>query len=154
MWNIRPSITFVNGAPRVMTCDDHDKGTTYLFSHPPRLPNNNMLSSKHSDQLSHCAIRTRSIKPMQNKYYSTSYQMHEQRGSFNGIDTFNVSSFRKFYFNSKLLNDFEGKENFNRPDINSLLNQLAEEKRTSKFTANNKLGNVMYSHANFYVSTI
>ena len=137
-WRIRPSITFLDGVPHVMTCDEHDKGTTSLFVHTPRSPGHHSLPSKFSDQLSHCAIRTRSIKPMQKKYYSTSYQMHEQRGSFNGIDTCNISTYRKFDFRSSLLSKYESRAIINRPDINALLNQLIEEKTLSKFTANGK----------------
>lgn len=138
MWAIRPSITFVDGVPFVMTCDDHDKGSKSLFIHPPRSPSQYGLPSKYSDQLSHCAIRTRSIKPIQKNYYSTSYQMHEQRGAFNGIDTCNISTYRKFDFNSALLSEVEAVSIVNRPDINGLLNQLVEERRLTKVTVNGK----------------
>ena len=64
--------------------------------------------------------------------------MHEQRGSFNGIDTCNLTSYRNFSFRSKLLSDCESRYICNRPDINSLLNQLVDEKVISKKTANDK----------------
>lgn len=138
LWTIYPSITFVNNVPVVMTCPNHDKGTTLLMIHPPRSPSTHTLSSSYSDQLAYCAIRTRTIKPMQKKYYSTSYQMHEQRGSFNGIDTCNITTFRKFDFNSKLLSTLESYYIRNRPDVNSLLDQLIREKRLSSFVADSK----------------
>ena len=104
-----------------MSCDDHNKGSKSSFIYPPLSPSEYVLPSKYSDQLSHCAIRTRSIKPMQRKYFSTIYQMHEQRGSFNGINTFNISTYQKFDSNSKLLYYFESISIINRPDIDSLL---------------------------------
>ena len=35
MWSIRSSITFIEGFPYVITCDDHNKVTKSLFIHPP-----------------------------------------------------------------------------------------------------------------------
>ena len=64
--------------------------------------------------------------------------MHEQRGSFNGIDTCNINSYRKFNFNSKLLSEFESTSIINRPDVNSLLNQLVEEHRLTKYIVDGK----------------
>ena len=134
-WCILPTLCFYEGAPFVMTCDDHHGGTTKLFIHPPRSPLQHNLPSKYSDQLCHCSIRTRTIKPMAKKYYSNAFQMHEQRGSFNGVDTCNISSYRKFDFVSSLLTKFESVSIVNRADINSLLNQLVEERVMSKSVA-------------------
>ena len=77
--------------------------------------------------------------------------MHEQRGSFNGIDTCNVSTYRKFDFRSTLLSEYEARAIINRPDINALLNQLIEEKSLSKFTANGKrdYASTLFSEFNF-----
>ena len=121
-----------------MSCDDHDGGTTKLFIHPPRSALDHNLPSKYSDQLAHCSIRTRTIKPMSTKYYSNTFQMHEQRANFNGIDTCNISSYRKFDFVSSLLTELESVAIMNRPDINSLLNQLVDERILSKEAATGK----------------
>ena len=138
-WMVQPSITFIKKIPYVMTCDDHNKGTKSLFIHPSLSPPQyRTLSSKYSDQLTHCAIRTRSLKPMQRKYYSTCYQMNEQRDSFNGIDICNITTYRKRDINSKLLSDFESISIINRADINSLLNQLVKERRLSKVIVDSK----------------
>ena len=75
---------------------------------------------------------------MAKKYYSNAFQMHEQRGSFNGVDTCNISSYRKFDFVSSLLTKFESVSIVNRPDINSLLNQLVDERILSKEVATGK----------------
>ena len=64
--------------------------------------------------------------------------MYEQRRSFNSIDICNISSYQKFNFNSKLLSNFESISIINRPDINSLLNQLAEEHHLIKVTIDSK----------------
>ena len=136
-WMIQPSIAFINGTPFVLTCDDHNKGTKLNIIHPPRQPFH-IIASKYSDQLSHCCIRSRTIKPMKSSQFSNGYQMHEQRGSFNGIDTCNVTTFNKFDFRSKLLRDSEARYLLNRPDINALLSQMVNEERISKTFANDK----------------
>ena len=127
-WGIRPSIAFFDGIPYVLTCRDHDKGTKKFIIHPPRQPSHN-LASRYYDQLGHCSIRTRTVGQLRHSYFSTGYQMHEQRGTFNGIDTCNLTSYHQFDFRSKLLSDSESRSIVNRPDINGLLNQLVEEKK-------------------------
>ena len=121
-----------------MTCNDHDHGSIKLFVHPPRLVFNNNLPSIYSDQLSHCSIQTQTIKPIARKYYSTAFEMHEQRANFKGIDTCNISTYCHFNFNSLLLSKFKVVSIVNQPDINTLLNQLVEEKNILKETANSK----------------
>ena len=64
--------------------------------------------------------------------------MHEQRANFNGIDTCNISSYHRFDFVSSLLTELESVAIVNRPDINSLLNQLVDERIMSKETAKGK----------------
>jgi len=61
-WNIQPSIKFSNETPYNISYDYHYKGSKSLFIHLPLLPLEYILLSKYSDQLSHCAIRIRSIK--------------------------------------------------------------------------------------------
>ena len=62
--------------------------------------------------------------------------MHEQRGSFNEIDTCNLASFGHFDICSKLLNDNESRSIGNRPDINTLLNKYVDEYKMPKEYAN------------------
>ena len=138
-WMVVPTLTFIDDVPYVLTCDDHDKGTKSLFVHPPRSPSMfENLSSKYSDQLTHCVVRPRSLRPMQKKYFSNSYQMNEQRGCFNGVDTCNLTTFRRFDINSTLLSIAEATSIYNRPDINSLMNNLVEEGKMSKFIVEQK----------------
>ena len=149
-WKVRPTIAFnTHGLPTVLTCDDHKNGTKTYLIHAPRSPFKHNLPSKYSDQLSHCSIRTRTIKPMAKKYYSNSFQMHEQRGSFNGIDTCNISMYRKFNFNSLLLSAFEASSILNRPDINALLRQLVDEKIISKSVAVGKRDFATEKYSNY-----
>ena len=93
-----PSISFVEGqGPHVMTCREHNDGSKELYIHPPRQPHHTIPSQK-GDQLCHAVIKPRLIKPMKASKYSNTYQMHEQRGSFQGIDTCNVTNFGDFSF--------------------------------------------------------
>ena len=58
--------------------------------------------------------------------------MHEQRGTFNGIDTCKTTSHRNFNFRSVLLRNAEA------TDINALLSQMVEEGTMSNFVAEGK----------------
>lgn len=136
-WQIHPSIAFVGGVPYILTCREHNKGTQCHIIHPPRQPFHN-LPSKYSDQLCHCCIKTRTVKPLKRKTYSNGYQMHEQRGTFNGVDTCNLTTYRQFGFRSKLLSDSESRSIIHRPDINSLLSQMVEEGDMSQFICDSK----------------
>ena len=135
-WKVRPIIFICSekGAS-VLTCRDHNKGTSKLMLHPPRRPHH-ILPSSFSDQLCHAVICPRTIHPLKACAYSISYQIHEQRGSFNGIDTCNVTNSGRFDFCSKILDENESISIGNRPDINSLLTKLVSEKKISKSLAN------------------
>ena len=50
---------------------------------------------------------------------STSFEMFEQTGTFNGVDTCSVTNYGNFDFNSKLTNEYEARLLINRPDINA-----------------------------------
>ena len=88
---------------------------------------------------------------MKKSEYSDSYQMHEQRGTFNGIDTCNLTSFHNFSFRSKLLSEAESRAIINRHDINALLSQLTMEKKISTKIANDKrrLASQLYGNFDF-----
>ena len=115
-----PSIVIDNGCPYFLLCRYHKNGTNKKYIHMPRYPKSK-LSSKHSDQICHAVIKTRSLKPMKKGHFSNTYQMHEQRGSFQGVDTCNVTKFGNFNHNSYLLHESELLDIANRPDIISLL---------------------------------
>ena len=136
-WKVMPSVLLINGEAKIMTCSDHDRGDKSFHLHVCKQPHHN-LSSLKSDQLCHGVLKSRTIKPMQKRIYSDSYQMHEQRGTFNGIDTCNVTSYHNFNFRSKLQSENESRSIINRPDMNSLLSQLTREKSISHITANDK----------------
>ena len=65
-WCVRPSIVFFDGIPYVLSFREHDKGNKLMMIHPPPQPSGN-LASKYSDQLCHCCVRSRTIKPLQKK---------------------------------------------------------------------------------------
>ena len=64
--------------------------------------------------------------------------MHEQRGTFDGIYTCNITSYSNFNIRSELFTDAESRSIINRPDINALLSQMVEEGSMPKFIANSK----------------
>ena len=109
-----------------MTCREHDGGNKKLYIHPPRQPHH-IIPSDKGDQLCHAVIKPRLIKPMVARKYCTTYQMNEQRGSFQGIDICDVTNFGNFSFCSALLDESESRTIKHRPDINSLLDQLTRD---------------------------
>ena len=58
--------------------------------------------------------------------------MHEQRGSFQGIDTCDVVMFGNFSFPSMLLDQSESRSIKYRPDINALIDTLQKDGHMSK----------------------
>ena len=86
-WKVLPSIAFIEGkGPHVMTCREHDDGTTKSYIHPPRQPHH-IIPRQMGDQLCHAVIKPRLIKPVKYGLKNNIYSMHEQRGSYQGVDT-------------------------------------------------------------------
>lgn len=137
-WLVMPSIAFVkNKGPLILTCRDHNKGSNLFMIHPCRQPLH-ILPPKDSDQLAHAVIQSRLIKPLKSSAFSNQFQMHEQRGTFNGLDSFGLTNWRKFNLTSKLLAEAEARSLANRPDTNSLLTQLVNEHVIGESIANSR----------------
>ena len=123
-WKVLPSIDFISGkGPCVLTCREHDGGCKKIYIHPPRQPNH-IIPSEKGDHLCHVVIKPRLIRPMVASKYSDIFQMHGQRGSFQGVDTCSATTFRDFSYCSFLLNESESRSIKYRADINSLLDNL------------------------------
>jgi predicted GIY-YIG superfamily endonuclease len=125
-WKIRPSIAFMNGVPRVLTCEDHDNGSNDIMIHPCRWKHS--LPSDQSDQIAQVVVQSRTIRRGKASAYSTEWQMFEQRGTFGGLDTCNHVEFGKFEKCSQLRNEGENRAIFNRHDINTHLDTLCKHK--------------------------
>ena len=136
-WTVKPSFCLRrNFGVQVMTCQDHNKGCPRCMIHPPRQPHH-ILSSKYSDQMCHAVIKPRTISMSKAQKYSNTYQMHEQRGNFNGIDTCSLTQYRNFKLLSFLLQENELRSLKGRADINALLTQLVKENILSPEIAEN-----------------
>ena len=134
-WTVMPSVSYIpKKGMQFMVCKNHHGGTTNAYIHPPRQPNH-ILPCKYSDQICHAVIKPRTITQMKAQKYSNCFQMHEQRGNFNGIDTCNVTQYRDFKVLSVLLEEYESRSICGRPDINALLDQFVNEKQISPDTA-------------------
>ena len=134
-WTVMPSISYVpKKGMQFMVCKNHHGGTTEAYIHPPRQPNH-ILPCKYSDQICHAVIKPRTVTQMKAQKYSNCFQMHEQRGNFNGIDTCNVTQYRDFKILSTLLEEYESRSIRGRPDINALLDQFVNEEQISSETA-------------------
>ena len=85
----------------------------------------------------HAVIKPRTISSSKAQKYTNTYQMQEQRGNFNGIDTCSVTQYRNFKLLSYLLQENELRSLKGRADINALLTQFVIEKElTPEIAAN------------------
>ena len=126
-WAVTPSFNFIKGkGMQVMVCKDHNSGHPHLCIHPIRQPGH-ILPCKFSDQMTHAVIKPRTITQMKAQLYSNTFQMQEQRGNFNGIDTCSITQYRNFKLISYLLQENESRSIRGRPDINALLDQFVKE---------------------------
>ena len=87
-----------------------------------------IINDKKPYQLCHAVIKNSTTKPTKRPTHSNSLRMHEQRDTFNGIDTCSVRDIVTFDFTSKLTSYSESRSIIHRPDKNALINQLAKLK--------------------------
>ena len=128
-WRILPTIVMKDGTPMVLTCKDHRDGFSHFHLHCPRTPTN--ISSHLSNQLCHTVVKPRAVKTIKIGYNSTSYQMVEQRTSWKGPDSINVSSCGRMNHNSVLLREAEARSYNHRTDTKSLIKRLIDDKKKS-----------------------
>jgi hypothetical protein len=137
-WQPFPSVQLSKeNGPLILTCRYHNNGISKMMIHCPRLPKH-ILPSVHPDQLCHAVIHCRTIKPMRRTKYSTQIELYEQKGTFNGIDTFGLTDFQNMAISSELLAHYESLSIFHRKDINSLLTQMIKENKIGKVVANDR----------------
>ena len=97
-WKVMPSIAFdEEKGPSVLVCRSHKGGSALEYIHVPTHPVTT-LPARFSDQLSPAVVQSRVIQPMRAQKYSISFQMHEMRGSFAGLDSLSLGRFRRFDF--------------------------------------------------------
>ena len=138
-WKVMPTIVIdIEKGPMSLTCKDHNKGNAKYMLHTCRQPDH-IIPAMRPDQLAPCVNRPRTVKPVKKSKFSTTYQMHEQKGSFNGIDTCSVTFFGKFDFQSTLSAVSDARALSQRPDINSHLTTLVKEKIISSDTASSRI---------------
>jgi hypothetical protein len=68
-WRILPSVSILkDGAPYVLTCRYHRKGSSSIYIHPPKNPIST-TSSQVGNRLAPAVVSTRTVKPMK-KHFS------------------------------------------------------------------------------------
>ena len=129
-WIVLPSMFIKPNNKGVFcaTCCNHNSGTLKKYLHVPRNPFRHNLPSNNSDQLCHAVIRPRSISGLKASKYSNAYQMHEQRGCFQGIDTCSIQKYGDFSYKEPILEENEALSLNQRDDLKELLSILEENK--------------------------
>ena len=92
-WKLLPTISFVDGYPRVTTCKYHDGVCNLKSIHCCIWVNN--IPSPVSDQVFHAFVKPQTVNYAKVGYNSTGYKMVEQQNSYKCLDTINVSSVKK-----------------------------------------------------------
>jgi hypothetical protein len=135
---VSPSVVLAYGKGMcVLTCSDHDGGTTNTYFHVPK--SFNRLPSMMSNQLAPVVIQNRTFKTMMAKSYNTTHQMSTQVSGFGGLDTCSVWSHGRFDFHSHVLLVSESLSIAGWKDIASMLDRLASKGRiTSESVYNMK----------------
>lgn len=78
-----------------MTYRDHDHGKKLFIIHIYHQPFH-ILPLARSYQLCHAVIKSHTIKPIKASKYSITFQMHEQKGTFNGLDPYSITNYYSF----------------------------------------------------------
>jgi hypothetical protein len=135
---VSPLVALVDGKGMcVLTCSDHDGGTTNAYFHVPK--SFNRLPSMMSDQLAPVVVWNRTFKTMMAKSYNTTHQMSTQVGGFGGLDTCSVRLHGRFDFHSHVLSVSESILIAGWKDIASMLDRLSSKGRiTSESVYNMK----------------
>ena len=89
-WKVSPKIDFVYEYPFFLIWKDHDGGCNSMHIHCQIWRTN--TPSPISDQVFHNVVKPRTANNMKVWYNSTGYKMVEQRGSWKGPDSINVSN--------------------------------------------------------------
>ena len=78
-WKVLPTIYFVGGYPRVLTCKYHDGGYILIQIHCCIWRTN--IPTPVSDQVCHAFVKSGTVKHTKVGYNCTEYQMVEQQSS-------------------------------------------------------------------------
>ena len=95
--------------------------------HLPCNPINNKFPQAMSDKLAHAVICPRVLKPMKINKYSKTYQMHEIRGNFTGLDSCDLLEYGTWMKKSMISFKNEALQVYGRADMRSRLMKLAEQ---------------------------
>ena len=126
-WKVMPSVAFVDGMPRVLSCRNHRTGSNGKCFYPPRNPHGT-LPSPVADQVAPAVIRPRNMKQFKAHAFSDTFQMSEMRGQFSGVDTFHLSDNRDFSVDSAILQNNEELAMNGRKDIFNLVTEWGDDK--------------------------
>lgn len=117
--------------PCVLTCSNHDGGSTEMYIHPPVNPATHQFPSLYTDQLAPAVFMPRLIRNFQKHGFSNSYQVHQIHSGYSGIDTCNIQEVGTFDKTSGLMYKNEGLIIAQREDLKNHLHLLHERNITN-----------------------
>ena len=117
-YKILPTVSFLRDRGPVVLILYENNGSTEKFMIHPCLWKHH-LPPIRPDQLWQAVIQPCILKLVKASKYSTRYHIFHQYVTFNGIDTYSATTYRKFDSKSKILSGSEARSIFNRPDINA-----------------------------------
>ena len=123
-WKLLPTIAFVDGYPRLLTWKYHYSGCNLIHIHWFRWITN--IISPVSDQVRHAVFKPWTVKHMKVGYNYNGSQMVEQRSSWKGPDTINVSSVWKYYHGYILIQKSQARLYAKYKDMKSLIQRLID----------------------------
>ena len=143
---IRKVFLMTAKGPCIATCERHHGGTKERYVHPPMNPVTRTLPSPFSAQLAPCVVIPRTVKPMRAHVYTTTYEVRECHGNYNGIDSAYVGEYGNLNLRSPLHDANLLLSLHHRRDVRGVLQRMVNKEVIDKTCADDRIngGAVMF----------
>ena len=125
--------------PCIATCKRHHGGTKERYVHPPMNPVTRTLPSPFSAQLAPCVIIPRTVKTMRAHAYTTTYEVRECHGSYNGIDSAYVGEYGNLNLRSPLHDTNLLLSLHHRQDVQGVLRRMVNKEVIDQACADDRI---------------
>jgi len=136
---IRKVFLMTAKGPCIATCERHHGGTKLRYVHPPMNPVTRTLPSPFSAQLAPCVVIPRTVKPMRAHVYTTTYEVRECHGNYNGIDSAFVGEYGNLNLRSPLHDANLLLSLHHRQDVQGVLQKMVNKEVIDKTCSDDRL---------------